>query len=85
MSLANIASGVLGGTPCTGVLVRTAVNVKTGATDKISQLINGVVVGIVVIALFPAFAYIPMSCIAAILVTSASRLFPKRMIGVLWR
>jgi len=36
MSLANILSGLLGGTPCTGVLVRTGVNVTAGATDKIS-------------------------------------------------
>lgn len=36
MSIANIACGILGGTPCTGVLVRTAVNVSSGATHKTS-------------------------------------------------
>lgn len=33
MSLGNILSGVLGGTPCTGVLVRTGVNIGSGATN----------------------------------------------------
>jgi len=28
--------GILGATPCTGVLVRTVVNVASGATSKIS-------------------------------------------------
>ena len=36
MALANMLSGVLGGTPCTGVLVRAGVNVAAGATDKMS-------------------------------------------------
>ena len=36
MSLGNMLSGLLGGTPCTGVLVRTGVNIKSGANDKIS-------------------------------------------------
>lgn len=76
MSFANILAGVMGGTPCTGVLVRTSVNVKSGATDKISQFINAIAVLIVVIVAMPAFVYTPLPCIAAILVTSSCRLVP---------
>lgn len=36
LSLANIASGAMGGIPCTGVLVRTALNIDNGATHKTS-------------------------------------------------
>jgi MFS superfamily sulfate permease-like transporter len=36
MGLGNVLSGFFGGTPCTGVLVRTGVNIASGATDKIS-------------------------------------------------
>jgi MFS superfamily sulfate permease-like transporter len=36
MALGNMLSGIMGGTPCTGVLVRTGVNVASGATDKMS-------------------------------------------------
>lgn len=36
MSLGNALSGLMGGTPVTGVLVRTGVNISSGATDKTS-------------------------------------------------
>lgn len=36
LAVANIACGLIGATPVTGVLVRTAVNVASGATDKLS-------------------------------------------------
>jgi MFS superfamily sulfate permease-like transporter len=68
----------LGATPCTGVLVRTAVNVSSGTTYKISQFINGVVVLIVILLLFRCFLYIPMPVIASILITSSCRLVPQK-------
>ena len=36
LSVANIVCGAVGATPCTGVLVRTAVNIASGATSKFS-------------------------------------------------
>jgi SulP family sulfate permease len=79
LSIANLLSGFLGGAPCTGVLVRTAVNVSSGANDKISQFINAVVLGIVVLLLLPVFTYIPMPVIASILITSSIRLIPFKV------
>jgi len=81
LSLANIVAGFFGGTPCTGVLVRTAVNISSGATDKISQFINAIVVLVVVLLLLPVFTYVPMPVIASILLTSAFRLMPLK---VMW-
>jgi SulP family sulfate permease len=79
MSVSNVLAGFLGGTPCTGVLVRTAVNVSSGANHKASQFINAVVVLSMVVILMPVFAYIPMAAIAAILITSSCRLVPKKI------
>ena len=76
MSLGNMLSGLMGGTPCTGVLVRTAVNITSGATDKISQFINAIVVLFITLIFMPAFVYIPLPCIAAILIVAATRLIP---------
>jgi len=84
MSIANIACGILGGTPCTGVLVRTAVNVSSGATHKTSQFINSLIVLSIVLVLMPVFSYIPMACIASILITSSCRLVPKKIIAQYW-
>lgn len=48
MGLGNVVAGFFGGTPCTGVLVRTGVNIASGATDKISQFINAICVLIII-------------------------------------
>jgi len=84
MSISNIVCGLMGGTPCTGVLIRTNVNIQTGATHKMSQFINAVFVFLIVVLFMPIFTYVPMACIAAILMTSACRLVPKTIIAELW-
>jgi SulP family sulfate permease len=84
LAVSNLVCGLLGATPCTGVLVRTAVNISSGATFKISQFINGVVVLIVIFFLLPCFSYIPMPVIASILITSACKLVPKKIIAHLF-
>ena len=66
--------------PCTGVLIRTSVNYTSGATHKMSQLINAIVVCAFALLLMPYFSYIPMSVVASILITSACRLVPKKFI-----
>lgn len=81
MALANLFAGLMGGTPCTGVLIRTSVNCSSGATDKMSQFINALVVLLMVIVLMPAFAYIPMAAIASILITSSCRLVPMKVMA----
>lgn len=85
LSIANMLSGVMGGTPCTGVLVRTAVNIASGANHKYSQLINAVWVLLIVAVLIPYFAYIPMSIIASMLITSAFRLLPIDIMKYMWK
>jgi len=84
MSIGNIVSGLMGGTPCTGVLVRTAVNVASGATHRTSQFINAIMVLSMVLVLMPVFAYIPMHAIAAILATSSCRLVPMKIMAQYW-
>lgn len=74
LGLANIASGVFGGIPATGVFARTALNVKTGANNKMSATISSISVAIISLILIPYFKYIPMAVIAAILVFAAIRM-----------
>jgi MFS superfamily sulfate permease-like transporter len=84
MSLGNALSGLMGGTPVTGVLVRTGVNISSGATDKTSQFLNSLVVLFITLLFMPAFVYIPLPCIGAILIVAASRLFPYTVMKDLW-
>lgn len=85
MAISNCVTGLVGGTPCTGVLIRTNINVQTGATHKTSQFLNAMTVLIIVALLAPQFTYIPMATIASILVTSSCRLVPKIIMSRLWQ
>ena len=85
MAVGNILCGIMGGTPCTGVLVRTGVNVASGATDKISQFINAISVFIIVMIGMEVFTQIPMAVIASILITSSVRLVPFGIMHDLWK
>ena len=85
LGFANLVSGIMGGTPCTGVLVRTGVNISSGANDKTSQFLNAVTVLIITLTLLPSFTYIPMPCVASILMVSAFRLIPLTIMKELWK
>jgi SulP family sulfate permease len=69
LSLANIASGFAGGIPATAALARTALNIKSGATDKVSCAISGVTVALISIFFLGYFQYLPLAVIAGILVS----------------
>jgi MFS superfamily sulfate permease-like transporter len=64
LGLANIVSGVLGGMPITAALARTTLNIKSGANDKISSVINGVVLFFIAFMCIPLFKFLPI-CVAA--------------------
>jgi carbonic anhydrase len=74
MSLGNVLSGVFGGLPVTGVLVRTAVNIDYGAESRASQLINSGYTLVITLLLLNVFAFMPLPAIAAMLICSAVNL-----------
>jgi SulP family sulfate permease len=77
LGLANIASGVMGGIPATAALARTSLNIKTGATNKISSTISSVSVALIALVLLSYFRFIPLAVIAAILVNVAVRMVER--------
>lgn len=64
LGYANILCGILGGVPITAALARTTLNIKSGATDKISSVINGVILFFIALVCMPLFKFLPM-CVAA--------------------
>lgn len=68
LSLANIASGIMGGMPATAALARTSLNIKTGATSYISSVINVFCVLGISSVLLKYFRFMPTAVIASILV-----------------
>lgn len=74
LGVANIVSGLMGGIPATAALARTSLNIKTGATDKISATISSIFIIIISFFLLTYFKFIPMSVIGAILVFVAIKM-----------
>jgi len=74
VGFANIASGVFGGMPASGVFARTSINVRSGATSNWSQILNALFVAIISIVFLSYFKYIPLAVIGAILVYAAVRM-----------
>jgi len=85
LGLANIASGLAGGIPATAALARTALNIKTGATDKMSAAISSISLALISFLLLRYFSYIPMAVIAAILVFVAVQMIEREHFARFYR
>lgn len=68
---ANIASAVFGGIPATGAIARTATNVKNGGRTPIAGIVHAFVLLAVILFLAPLAKFIPLACLAGILVVVA--------------
>ncbi|MBF6170204.1 SulP family inorganic anion transporter [Nocardia blacklockiae] len=65
---ANVTSGLLGGLPVTGVIVRSSTNVAAGAKSKASALLHGVWILVFSIALVSVVQQIPKAALAGLLI-----------------
>ena len=74
ISIANVMSGMFGGIPATAALARTALNIKSGATSRVSGIICSLSVIALSLVFLPYFKYLPLPNIAAILVNVAIRM-----------
>lgn len=66
---ANTLSGLLGGLPVTGVIVRSATNVRAGARTKWSAVLHAVWIAVFAVVLVGVVREIPLSVLAGLLVT----------------
>lgn len=72
--LANVVSPLFGGMPATGAIARTAVNVKAGATTRLSAIVHSVVLLGVVLVGSELVADIPLAALAGVLMVTAVRM-----------
>jgi MFS superfamily sulfate permease-like transporter len=72
--IGNIASGLIGGLPVTAVIVRSSANINSGAKSKYSAIIHGIFLLISVVFFASLLNYIPLSCLAAILLVVGYKL-----------
>ncbi len=71
---ANLASGLLGGLPVTGVIVRSAANVNAGARTQWATVFHGVWLGLFVVLGTAVLKAIPIAALASVLVVTGVRL-----------
>lgn len=72
--MANSASGLLGGLPVTGVIVRSATNVAAGARTRASAVLHGVWVLVFSLLLVGVVEQIPLAALAGLLVVMGFQL-----------
>ena len=66
--IANIASPIFGGIPATGAIARTMTNINNGGRTPISGIVHAIVLMLILLFLMPLAQYIPMACLAGVLV-----------------
>ena len=66
--LANLASPLFGGIPATGAIARTMTNINNGGKTPVAGIIHAVVLLLIFLFLMPLAKYIPMACLAGVLV-----------------
>jgi Sulfate permease and related transporters (MFS superfamily) len=70
----NAVSGLLGGLPITGVIVRSSANISAGAQTKASAILHGVWIIVATFALGSLIQQIPLASLAGLLVFVGTRL-----------
>ena len=66
--IANIISPIFGGIPATGAIARTMTNINNGGRTPVSGIVHAVVLLLILLFLMPLAQYIPMACLASVLV-----------------
>jgi SulP family sulfate permease len=69
--IANIASIIFGGIPATGVIARTAANVKSGGRTPLAGMVHSATLLILMLLLAPYASQIPLAVLSAILLMVA--------------
>ncbi|HYG23025.1 MAG TPA: SulP family inorganic anion transporter [Verrucomicrobiae bacterium] len=72
--IANIASGFFGGMPVTGVIARTATNVRNGGRSPIAGIVHALVLLGVLLLAAPLARHIPLAALSGVLVVVALRM-----------
>jgi len=69
--IANLASPLFGGIPATGAIARTMTNINNGGRTPVAGIIHALVLLLIFLFLMPLAQYIPMACLAGVLVIVA--------------
>lgn len=83
--IANMIVPFFGGIPATGAIARTAVNVRSGGKTRVSGVIHGIALALIILIFAPYAAQIPLAALAGILMVTSIRMIEWEAIGLLLR
>jgi len=83
--LVQVITPMVNGFPCTGALARTATSIKAGAVTPFAGYFKGVLKLLIVLFLASYLEYVPMACIAGILLWVATNMVKPKEIKEVWK
>lgn len=69
--IANVVTPFFGGIPATGAIARTMASINNGGKTPVTGIVHALVLLLIYFFLMPYAVYVPLSCLAAILVVVA--------------
>jgi MFS superfamily sulfate permease-like transporter len=82
--IGNMAAGLIGGLPMTSVIVRSSVNINAGGRTKLSAILHGMLLVLCVVSVPQWLNEIPLSALAAILITTGFKLASPALFRQMW-
>ncbi|GAA2838735.1 SulP family inorganic anion transporter [Nonomuraea rubra] len=83
--IANLVTPLFGGMPGTGAIVRTAVNVRSGATSRLAALAHALILGAIVYTAAGLVSKIPLAALAGVLLATSVRMIERDSVRAMWR
>ncbi len=83
--VANVISGLVGGMPVAGAIVRSSAAIDAGGTNRVAPLVQSVVLGVVLLALGGLIDLLPITALAAILLVVGLKLVQPSSLLALYR
>ena len=72
--IANVVVGIFGGMPTTGVIARSATNVRAGAKTPVAGIIHSLTILVILLVAAPMAKHIPLGVLSAVLVVVSIRM-----------
>ena len=83
--VANIITPLFGGIPATGAIARTMTNINNGGRTPVAGIVHAAVLLLILLFFMPLAQYIPMACLAGILVVVSYNMSEWRSFKALLR
>ncbi|MGY0232994.1 SulP family inorganic anion transporter [Longispora urticae] len=83
--VANLVTPLFGGLPNSGVIARTALNVRFGARSRLAAVTHAAALALIMLAAAPLVAHIPLAALAGVLLATAIRMVEVGSLAVLAR